>query len=119
MFLWIGSKKVKRKLEKEKSDFLKQVDDNVEDLLFGDASSEVPGTLNNDYRRDFRRAWAREAVRVATGFGSRQWTLEEQEELLTTSRVAGYDVHHMKDRNNHPEWASDIKNMQFLFFMVI
>jgi hypothetical protein len=59
-------------------------------------------------------AWEREAQRVANGYGIRQWTANEQEELLSTGKVRGYSVHHMKNAHNHPEWADKIENFQFL-----
>ena len=65
-------------------------------------------------RNAFAEAWEREAQRVADGRGTRQWTEREQLELLSTGRVSGYSVHHMKNKYHHPQWADKVENFQFL-----
>ena len=65
-------------------------------------------------RNAFAEAWEREAHRVANGQGTRQWTEREQLELLSTGKVVGYSVHHMKNMYKHPEWADKVENFQFL-----
>jgi len=69
-----------------------------------------------NYRRSkgVSRAWAKERELVSKGRGTREWTVAEQKELLRTGRVKGYQGHHMKSVSDHPQYADDPKNIQFL-----
>lgn len=68
------------------------------------------------YRRSkgVSKAWIREKELVAQGRGTRQWTLKEQRQILTTGRARGYQGHHMKSVSKYPEHADNPKNIQFL-----
>ena len=79
--------------------------------------AEVELTENQlRYRRSkgVALAWKRERELVMQGRGTRQWTLEEQRELIQTGRVKGYQGHHMMSVAKHPELADDPNNIQLL-----
>jgi hypothetical protein len=62
-----------------------------------------------------RDAWSNEIEIVKkTGYGSRDWTSSELEELLTTNKVSGYEGQHMKSATRYPDYAGDPENIQFL-----
>lgn len=62
-----------------------------------------------------KKAWKAEVEQVIlTGKGSRDWTAEQIDELLTTGKVKGYVGHHMKSVKGYPELAGDPTNIQFL-----
>lgn len=82
--------------------------------VFSDAERENNRLLNNARQRAVRQAWNEEKVRVANGEGTRNWTKEEQKELLETGRVEGYEGHHMKSAKAFPEQAGNPENIQFL-----
>jgi len=51
---------------------------------------------------------------MSTGKGSRDWTADQIDELLSTGKVKGYVGHHMKSVKGYPELAGDPSNIQFL-----
>ncbi len=61
-----------------------------------------------------RNAWKNEQEFVRKGKGTRDWTPEEQKELLETGSVDGYEGHHMKSVSLYPEHAGNPENIQFL-----
>lgn len=61
-----------------------------------------------------KKAWKTEVYLVSQGKGTRQWTLEEQMNMLKYGRVRGYDPHHMKSSFTYPEYADSVENIQFL-----
>ncbi len=62
-----------------------------------------------------RQAWKAEKELIdKTGRGSRDWTPDELEELMTTGKVKGYEGQHMKSANEYPDFAGDPDNIQFL-----
>lgn len=61
-----------------------------------------------------KEAWEREIELVKQGFATRDWTLEQQKELLLTHRIKGFIGHHVKPVNRYPELAGDPANIQFL-----
>lgn len=77
---------------------------------------EEKKALNAARIRAVNQAWKNEAELVKEGKGTRQWTKEEQEEMLSNPnhKVTNYHGHHMKSVNGHEEWAGDPKNIQFL-----
>ena len=77
---------------------------------------EEKKALNAARVRAVNQAWKHEAELVKDGKGTRQWTIEEQKEMLSNPnhKVAGYHGHHMKSVNGHEEYAGDPKNIQFL-----
>ena len=76
--------------------------------------SEEKTQLTTERNRAVRQAWAREKQLVLEGQGTRDWSAEEQRELLETGRVRGYEGQHMKSASAYPEYAGDKDNIQFL-----
>lgn len=70
--------------------------------------------LTNARQSAVRNAWKEERARVENGLGTRDWTPDQQKELLETGRVSGYDGHHMKSVSQFPQYAGDPNNIQFL-----
>ena len=70
--------------------------------------------LRADRQLAVRQAWKAEAELVRHGMGTRNWTTEEQNELLTRGSVKGYEGHHMVSVANNRALASDPNNIQFL-----
>ena len=60
------------------------------------------------------KAWENERKQVMNSHGSRNWTQEEQKQILATGRAAGYEGQHMMSVSKHPEQASNPNNIQFL-----
>lgn len=77
---------------------------------------EEKKALNAARIRAVNQAWKHEVELVKEGKGTRQWTIEEQEEMLSNPnhKVAGYYGHHMKSVNGHEGYAGEPKNIQFL-----
>ena len=64
--------------------------------------------------RAVKAAWAQEKKLVeTTGRGTRDWTVAEIEELLTTGEVKGYQGHHINSAKFTPELADDPNNIVF------
>lgn len=61
-----------------------------------------------------RQAWKLEKNRVLSGYGTRNWSKEEQKELISEGYVQGYEGHHMKSVSMFPEYAGNPMNIQFL-----
>ncbi len=61
-----------------------------------------------------KKAWKNEVEYVKNGEGTRDWTPEEQAELMERGSISGYEGHHMKNVNDYPEYAGDPYNIQFL-----
>lgn len=68
-----------------------------------------------------RLAWQREYELVKEGKGTRNWTEEQQRDILDSSKGKAYDEngkafegHHMKSAEAYPEYQGDSKNIQFL-----
>ena len=71
--------------------------------------------LSAEKQKAVRKAWKQEKELVEkTGQGTREWTIEEKQELLKTGRVKGYEGQHMKSAAAFPEYAGDPNNIQFL-----
>lgn len=61
------------------------------------------------------RAWALEKELVdKTGRGTRNWSPDEIQELLSKGKVDGYTGHHINWVNGAPDWAGDPRNIRFL-----
>ena len=73
-------------------------------------------TLDTLGQKAIRDAWANEVELVRQGRGTRDWTVSQQEELLRTGKVSGFEGQHMMDKSNHPEYAGDKNNIQFLTY---
>ncbi len=72
--------------------------------------------VRNARRRGIDLAWERERAYVQMGLGTRDWTPEQQKELIETHRVSGYYAHHMSSVSIDPQNASNPDNIQFLTF---
>uniref|UniRef100_A0AAY4CU76 Teneurin-1 n=1 Tax=Denticeps clupeoides TaxID=299321 RepID=A0AAY4CU76_9TELE len=66
-------------------------------------------------QRAVERAWAREKRRLQEGEeGSRAWTEAEQQQLLTTGKVAGYDGYFMLSVEQYLELSDSANNIHFM-----
>lgn len=76
--------------------------------------------INNARARAVREAWKQEKEYVKDGKGTRDWTPEQQEDLMKNNSVQGYEGHHMRSVSNgktyeeQMEIAGDKNNIQFL-----
>lgn len=68
-----------------------------------------------------RLAWEREQALVAEGKGTRDWTKEQQQDILDPDKGKAYDDNgrafegqHMKSAAEYPEYQGDPDNIQFL-----
>ena len=76
-----------------------------------------PDIVEMIFERKFavtREAWKFEQLLVKRGFCTRQWTMDQQKTLLETGKVPGFEPHHMKSSFEYPEYACDVRNIQFL-----
>ena len=69
--------------------------------------------------RAVKLAWENEQNLVSKGRGTRDWTPEQQQQILDEGRALdddrrAYEGHHMKNVNDYPEYAGDPGNIQFL-----
>lgn len=76
--------------------------------------------INNARARAVRQAWNQEKQYVLEGKGTRDWTPEQQEDLIKNGSVQGFEGHHMRSVSNgktyeeQMEIAGDKNNIQFL-----
>lgn len=70
--------------------------------------------IDRDRARAVRQARKEERKLILEGKGTRDWTPDEQREWVRTKTCKGYDGQHMKSVKDHPEYAGDKKNIQFL-----
>ena len=77
-------------------------------------TNEEKKKLSYQRQTAVRLAWKRERNRVREGYGTRNWSGSEQEELISEGVVHGYEGHHMKSVSLFPEYAGDPRNIQFL-----
>lgn len=70
--------------------------------------------LNRDRQVAVREAWKREKELVQKGMGTRDWTREEQKELLENGYVKGYEGQHMISCSLDASQAANPNNIQFL-----
>ena len=77
-------------------------------------SGEENKALISARQRAVRQAWKQERERVREGRGTRDWTPQEQKEILERGALAGYEGHHMKCVSQFPAYADDPDNIQFL-----
>lgn len=69
--------------------------------------------------RAIRQAWERERELVIAGKGTRNWTPEQRDELITKGKVYDADGkafigQHMKSASGYPEYQGDVDNIQLL-----
>ena len=77
-------------------------------------TNEEKRRIANERQNAVRKAWKNECERVKTGKGTREWTNEEQKELLDRGAIKGYEGHHMKSVSLYPQYAGEPSNIQFL-----
>ena len=66
-----------------------------------------------------REAWERERTFVSTGFGTRDWTREQQLDIIYKGKAydedgKAFEGHHMKSAEKYPQYQGDANNIQFL-----
>lgn len=64
-------------------------------------------------------AWERESQLVSEGLGTRDWTPEQQKDILDRGKAyddngKAFEGHHMKSVEAYPEYQGDVDNIQFL-----
>ncbi len=64
-------------------------------------------------------AWSKEQQLVREGKGTRDWTPEQQQDILDRGKAYGddgkaFEGHHMKSAEKYPEYQGDLENIQFL-----
>lgn len=64
-------------------------------------------------------AWSKEQQLVREGKGTRDWTLEQQQDIFDRGKAYGddgkaFEGHHMKSAEKYPEYQGDLENIQFL-----
>ena len=77
--------------------------------------------------RAVRAAWQKEQELVSAGKGTRDWTAEQQKEILELGKAyyhsedpndindgKAFEGHHMKSAETYPEYQGDPENIQFL-----
>lgn len=70
--------------------------------------------VQKERRNAVRNAWKNERTLVMMGQGTRDWTAEEQKELIETGKIQGYQGHHMFSVANDNSLAGEPSNIQFL-----
>lgn len=65
-------------------------------------------------RAAVEKARANERDLVLQGKGTRNWSKAEQAEIIATGKCKGYQGHHKMSVKDHPEYAADPNNIQFL-----
>lgn len=61
-------------------------------------------------------AWKLERERVLRGRGTRDWTIAQQEELIRTGKVSGFEGQHMLSAKKYPQFMGDPNNIQFVTY---
>lgn len=61
-------------------------------------------------------AWAAERRLVMQGRGTRGWSVSQQEELIRSGKVTGFDGNHMLSASQNPSEAGNADNIQFLTY---
>lgn len=79
--------------------------------IFGD-----PREFTSQRNSAIDEAWEAERRLVLQGRGTRDWTVSQQEELIRTGKVSGFDGSHMLDASSNPSVAGNQDNIQFLTY---
>ncbi|MEE8837123.1 MAG: hypothetical protein SOH80_09180 [Eubacteriales bacterium] len=66
-----------------------------------------------------RLAWENEQKRVLEGKGTRDWTAQQQEDIINKGKAydddgKAFEGHHMKSAEKFPEYQGDADNIEFL-----
>ena len=93
------------------SEMDKRGDDAQNYQLFGDSRS-----FSAQRNSAINEAWEQERKLVMQGRGTRDWSVSQQEELIRTGKVSGFDGSHMLDASNNPSVANNPDNIQFLTY---
>ncbi len=78
----------------------------------GSTRTDEERALFNSRKQGVDRYWAREKTLVRMGMGTRDWTPEQQRELLEKGSISGIEGHHMLSAAAHPEHADNPDNIQ-------
>lgn len=80
-------------------------------------------TSMKERNKAIRKAWEKEQVLVHEGKGSRDWTKDQQADILNPNKGKAYDDQgrafvgqHMKSAAKYPEYQGDPNNIQFLTY---
>ena len=76
-------------------------------------------SIKSERLKAVREAWKKEQKLVQEGKGTREWTPEQQRQILEIGKALdddgeAFEGHHMKNVKNHPDYAGDPENIQFL-----
>lgn len=83
-------------------------------------SEQQTKDLNNARSRAVYQAWSQEKEYVKQGKGTRDWTPEQQRDIVNNHKVGGFEGHHMRSVSNGKTYdekmkiAEDKNNIQFL-----
>ena len=74
---------------------------------------------NAKANRAIAEAWKREQELVCQGLGTRDWTPEQQRDILETGKAhdemgKAFEGHHMQSVSKYPEYQDNPENIQFL-----
>ena len=87
-----------------------------------EGASNTGGEIANDdeiskaRQKAINKAWKREKELVRQGKGTRDWTVSQQQELLSEGKITGFEGQHMMDASSYPEFAGDPNNIQWLTY---
>lgn len=80
-------------------------------------------TSMKERNKAIRKAWEKEQVLVQEGKGTRDWTMDQQADILDPNKGKAYDDQgrafvgqHMKSAAKYPEYQGDPDNIQFLTY---
>ena len=80
-----------------------------------DNAKDSAKAIKNARQSAVRKAWKQEKEMVEQfGYGTREWSEKEIDELLTNDKVKGYQGHHINNVKDHPSMAGDPNNIEFL-----
>lgn len=78
-------------------------------------------TSIRERNKAIRKAWEREQQLVKEGKGTRDWTIQQQQDILDPTKGKAYDDNnnafegqHMKSASKYPDYQGDPDNIQFL-----
>ena len=90
-------------------------------ICLGWESDSMSRTSIKERNKAIRKAWEREQQLVREGTGTRDWTKEQQQDILDPDKGKAYDDRgrafegqHMKSASEYPEYQGDLDNIQFL-----
>lgn len=78
--------------------------------------SEFHQRIAAEGQKAIKLAWEREKELVLQGKGTRDWTVAQQQELISEGKISGFEGQHMYDKSTYPEYAGDPNNIQWLTY---